>query len=99
MTEKIREILTDLGYELRDCGKEFRAKPIYRDSDNSTSLCIHKDTGYWCDFSMGISGKFDELVQITLKLDSLEAAQKWRGKRLPTLPPVHTKAGYTCDLG
>ena len=40
----VYEILTELGYQLKDYGKEFRAKPLYRDSDNDTVLRIYKDT-------------------------------------------------------
>ena len=43
--EDIRDILTDLGYSLRDYGKEYRAKPLYRESDNDTILTIEKSTG------------------------------------------------------
>jgi len=32
------QVLTDLGYKLKDHGKEYRARPLYRDSDNDTVL-------------------------------------------------------------
>ena len=52
----VYQILTDLGYQLKDCGKEFRAKPLYRDSDNDSVLRIYKDTGKWVDFKQNMSG-------------------------------------------
>ena len=30
----IHEVLTNIGYSLKDCGKEYRARPIYRDMTN-----------------------------------------------------------------
>lgn len=73
----IYQILTDLGYQLKDCGKEFRAKPLYRDSDNDTVLRIYKDSGKWCDFKQNISGDINSLVKLTLDLKDSEQANEW----------------------
>jgi len=73
----IYQILTDLGYQLKDYGKEFRAKPLYRDSDNDTVLRIYKDTGKWFDFSQNISGDINSLINLTLKLEDPIKAQEW----------------------
>lgn len=73
----VYEILTELGYQLKDYGKEFRAKPLYRDSDNDTVLRIYKDTGKWFDFKQNISGDINSLVRLTLKIDDPEKAQEW----------------------
>jgi len=73
----IYQILTDLGYKLKDYGKEYRAKPLYRDSDNDTVLKIYKDSGHWFDFKENISGDFSALVGMTLKLESPEKAKEW----------------------
>jgi hypothetical protein len=73
----VYQVLTDLGYQLKDCGKEFRAKPLYRDSDNDTVLRIYKDTGNWVDFKENISGDLNSLVSLTLKLESPIKAQEW----------------------
>lgn len=73
----VYQILTDLGYQLKDYGKEFRAKPLYRDSDNDTVLRIYKDTGNWVDFKENISGDINSLVSLTLKLESPIKAQEW----------------------
>ncbi len=42
----IHQILTSMGYSLKDFGREYRTKPIYRDSDNDTVLRIYKDSGF-----------------------------------------------------
>ncbi|NBU99472.1 MAG: hypothetical protein EBS19_14900, partial [Spirochaetia bacterium] len=73
----VYEILTELGYKLKDYGKEFRTKPLYRDSDNDTVLRIYKDTGKWFDFKQNISGDINSLIRLTLKIDDPEKAQEW----------------------
>lgn len=73
----IYEVLTDLGYKLKDFGKEYRARPLYRDSDNDTVLKIYKDTGHWFDFKENISGDFNSLISMTLKLDDPQKAKEW----------------------
>ena len=73
----IYQILTNIGYSLKDCGKEYRAKPIYRDSDNDTVLRIYKDTGFWVDFKENISGDLPSLIKKTLKLDTEDQAKTW----------------------
>lgn len=73
----VYEILTELGYQLKDYGKEFRTKPLYRESDNDTVLRIYKDTGKWFDFKQNISGDINSLVRLTLKIDDPDKAQEW----------------------
>ena len=60
-----KTILEGLGYTLFDRGKEWRAKPMYRDSDNDSSLRILKDSGKWIDFARGTGGDFKKLVEIS----------------------------------
>jgi hypothetical protein len=73
----VGEILANLGYTLKDFGKEYRARPIYRDSDNDTVLRIYKDSGNWVDFKENISGDFTSLVKLSLKLDTQDQAKAW----------------------
>lgn len=65
MQADIKTILEGLGYVLLDRGKEWRAKPIYRQSDNDSSLRILKDSGKWIDFARGTGGDFKKLVEIS----------------------------------
>ena len=47
----ILEILQKIGYtDVKDNGKYYRTKPLYRSSNNNTSLCIEKNTGCFYDF-------------------------------------------------
>ena len=39
-------------------------KPLYRDSGNSTSLCVYKISGKWYDFSAGYGGEFNDLLKL-----------------------------------
>jgi len=71
----VKEILTSIGYRLRDVGREFRTKPLYRDSDSDNVLSIKKDTGYWYDFKTNQHGSFDKLIKITLNLDDAKAEE------------------------
>lgn len=73
----VYQILTELGYKLKDYGKEYRAKPLYRDSDNDTVLKIYKDTGHWFDFKENISGDFNSLISMTLNLEDSNKAKEW----------------------
>lgn len=73
----VYQILTDLGYKLKDYGKEYRTKPLYRESDNDTVLKIYKDSGHWFDFKENISGDFTSLVSMTLKLEDPAKAKEW----------------------
>jgi hypothetical protein len=66
MSADVADILQQVGYQLIDYGKEYRAKPLYRPSDNATSLCIKKTTGEWYDFSERVGGSLDLLIQKTL---------------------------------
>jgi len=73
----IHEVLTNIGYSLKDCGKEYRARPIYRDSDNDSVLRIYKDSGNWVDFKENISGDFATLIKLSLKLETQDQAKTW----------------------
>ena len=74
---EIAEILTDLGYKLTPDNSGWRARPIYRESDNNTSLKVFKDTGSFVDFSAGISGSLEQLVKMTLNLQDIGSAKQW----------------------
>tara|TARA_Y100000034_G_scaffold13205_1_gene13860 strand:+ start:4257 stop:5150 length:894 start_codon:yes stop_codon:yes gene_type:complete len=73
----VKDILTNIGYTLFDSGKEYRAKPLYRDSSSNNVLCIKKDTGRWIDFKENRYGNLEELVQITLNLKDLNEAKSY----------------------
>jgi 5S rRNA maturation endonuclease (ribonuclease M5) len=101
----IHQILINLGYNLKDCGREYRTKPIYRDSDNDTVLRIYKDTGFWVDFKENISGDFTSLVKMSLKLDSEEQAKTWLKDKnyqqiviKDTKPQIKEKKTFDKDL-
>ena len=92
----IKDILTNIGYTLFDSGKEYRAKPIYRDSSSNNVLCIKKDTGRWVDFKENKYGNLEDLVKITLNLKDLNEAKSYISNnfqlRLPTVEKEKLKA-------
>jgi len=69
-----REILESIGYSLTDDGKNYRAKPLYRDSDNSTVLCISKTNGSWFDFKTSEGGSFEKLIGKTVNISSADVS-------------------------
>ena len=73
----VKDILTNIGYTLFDSGKEYRAKPLYRDSSSNNVLSIKKDTGRWIDFKENKYGSLEELVQLTLNLKDLKDAKSY----------------------
>jgi hypothetical protein len=79
--ESVRKILQDIGYVLTDNGREFRAKPLYRDSDNDNVLRIWKNSGQWVDFKENKSGSLEELIRLTLKLKTIDEAKQWIGSK------------------
>lgn len=73
-----KQILQEIGYSnINENSKELRAKPIYRNSDNNSVLRIKKSNGSFVDFSKNICGSFEELIQLSLGLTSVEEARTW----------------------
>ena len=68
----------ELGYtNIIENHKEYRTRPIYRDSDNNTVLAVNKKNGRFVDFARNMTGSFDDLVKITLNLKSIDEARSW----------------------
>ena len=60
-----KEILLSLGYKLKDDGKFWRCRSLYRNGKNETSLSICKDSGVWTDYGAGTEPKpFAALMQL-----------------------------------
>lgn len=78
MVGNIREVLEALGYSnIRESLKDFRMAPVYRESQNSSSLSVRKDSGRWIDYAMGKTGDLADLVQMSLKLTTIDEAADW----------------------
>jgi len=86
--ENIKEILSNLGYDLKEYLKEYRTKPLYRDSDNENVLVIYKDSGKWIDYKENTTGNLQDLVRMTLNLPNNTEAKEWINKK------VQTEASY-----
>ena len=73
-------VLHKIGYtDLKESGETWRTRPLYRDSDNPTVLCIKKTTGQWFDHAERTGGSLAQLVQRTLNLPSLGDVKTYMG--------------------
>jgi DNA primase len=81
MDNPIKNILIEIGYDLMDRGKNYRAKPLYRDSDSGDVLSIDKESGVWYDFKERKGGKFEELVRLSLKQGDVSETKEWLKSR------------------
>lgn len=92
-------ILNNIGYDnLIEDGRFVRAKPLYRESDNNTSLRIDKVTGKWIDFSARESGGLELLVKKTLNVSDDKVKEVLGGLNLAVVgkytPPAITVPEY-----
>ncbi len=55
--DNLKEMLEELGYQLRNDGKYWRTKALYRGGKNGNSISIDKKTGYWSDFGSNITSQ------------------------------------------
>ena len=80
MTEdQIRDILLDIGYNLRDQDNMwYRASAVYRGGSNPSTLAINKETGAWKDFKTGDKGNFRELIRLTLNISPAEVKERFK---------------------
>ena len=75
---EVKEILQNAGYtNITEDSKNFRMKPLYRDSSSQTVLSVRKDTGSFIDFSKNISGSLQTLIKMSLDFKTEEEALKW----------------------
>jgi len=81
--DNIKELLSNLGYNLKEYSKEYRTKPLYRDSDNENVLVIYKDSGKWIDYKENITGNLQDLVRMTLNLPNNLEAKEWINQKTP----------------
>ena len=59
-SEKIKYILTELGYKLTDFGNHWRTSALYRGGQNPTAIQIYKDSGVWIDYVKNSQHMFGE---------------------------------------
>jgi len=104
-TDKIEEILIDLGYQLSDKGKYWQSTAVYRDGDNPTALQIWKNTGIWKDFVQGSAYQpFKRLIQLTCRDDNrlaqiLQSLNEKNDSFIPTIkiPKMETEQFFNHD--
>lgn len=80
-SDKIKQILEELGYKLHDKGKYWQCSAIYRNGDNETALQIYKDTGAWKDYVKNTPlMTFKKLLVLTLNTNDPKELSKYLNK-------------------
>lgn len=78
--DKIKHILTNLGYKLSDFGNHWRTSALYRGGTNPTALQVYKDSGVWVDFVKNSSYlPLESLVSATLQTNDKNELNKVLG--------------------
>ena len=104
-SDKIEEILINLGYELSDRGRYWQSPAIYRNGDNRTALQIWKNTGIWKDFVQGTGYMpFKKLIELSCQDDFkiselVESLTNKEDSFIPTIraPKMETEQFFTHD--
>lgn len=80
-SDKIKDILQDLGYKLSDKGNYWQSPAVYRNGDNPTALQIYKDTGAWKDYVQNTPFMpFKQLLVLTLNTNDPKELSKYLNK-------------------
>jgi DNA primase len=80
-SSKIKCILEDLGYKLKDKGLYWQCAALYRDGDNETALQIYKDSGAWKDYVKDTPFMpFKQLLILTLNTNDPKELSKYLNK-------------------
>ncbi len=76
--DKIKQSLTELGYQLSDRGAYWQTNAVFRNGDNKTAIQIYKDSGVWKDYVEGSKfSPFQRLVEITLGTNDPNEVKKY----------------------
>ena len=80
-SDRIRDILVELGYKLSDKGSYWQCSAVYRGGDNATALQIYKDTGAWKDYVQNTPFMpFKQLLVLTLNTNDPKELDKYLNK-------------------
>lgn len=80
-SDKIKNVLLDLGYKLKDNGSYWQSSALYRNGDNPTALQIYKNSGAWKDYVKGTNFlSFKQLLILTLNTNDPKELEKYLSK-------------------
>tara|TARA_Y100000361_G_scaffold153907_1_gene177216 strand:+ start:19064 stop:20116 length:1053 start_codon:yes stop_codon:yes gene_type:complete len=80
-SDKIKQVLEELGYRLSDKGSYWQCAALYRNGDNQTALQIYKDTGAWKDYVTNTPFMpFKQLLVLTLNTNDPQQLSKYLSK-------------------
>ncbi len=77
----VKEILSELGYNINQQGNSLRCRALYRNGDGENSISVDSRTGQFFDFPRGKGGSIFELIRLTLNLQTVEEAEKWTANK------------------
>ena len=77
----IEDALIELGYKLNNHGHYYTTNGEYRGGSNPTALTIYPDKNLVIDWVTGKKFSLFQLVQVTLKLSTLDQAKEWLDKK------------------
>ena len=79
-SEKIKDILSGLGYKLSDFGNHWRTNAMYRGGQNPSALQIYKNSGVWIDYVKNSQHMpLESLIKATLQTNDKEVIAKITG--------------------
>lgn len=86
--DDIQEILTELGYKLKNCGDYYQTSGLHRGGDNPTALSIYHRQGLVVDFVTGERFSVRTLIQKTLGLPGPKETEEWLKNKKYTIPDI-----------
>lgn len=90
-SDSIKNVLTNLGYKLLDCGNHWRTSALYRGGSNPTALCVYKDSGTWIDYVNNSNAlPLKTLVSATINSNDDKDIKKAMGDFTAPSSPIKT---------
>jgi 5S rRNA maturation endonuclease (ribonuclease M5) len=86
------DILKELGYDIRQVGRNYTTQARYRGGKDSGSLTLYPSTNSYYDWVMGEGGDIKKLIRLTLNLDTEDKVELWlKDKNLVLTKVQHSR--------
>lgn len=77
----IEEVLTEIGYTLKNHGNYFTCRAVYRNGDNDGAIAIYPNKNVVIDFVTGEKFNIENLIAKTLGINNKTEIQNWINSR------------------
>lgn len=96
--QDFKDILIKLGYtQITETSQYYRMPALYRNGDNTGALNVSKRKGTWIDFVLNKKGTFEELIQLTLNLKTIDEAKDYLKNKYNFEPrEIEEKISLSC---